>query len=58
MSDQLSDIKRKVQISIPFTMLHDTYLDRFLSEALNPEMDNNLLLLKLSLWIGEPLSGV
>ena len=31
-------IKPKVQISIPFNMLHDTYLDRFLAEGLNPEI--------------------
>lgn len=37
-SDQLSDIKRKVQISIPFRMLHDTFLERFLTEGLNPEI--------------------
>ena len=38
MSVQLSDIKRKVQVSIPFNMLHDTYLGRFLEEGLNPEI--------------------
>ena len=34
----MSAIKNKVQISIPFGMLYDTYLDRFLSERLNPEI--------------------
>jgi sugar phosphate isomerase/epimerase len=28
----------QVQINIPFTMLHDTYLDRFLEYRLNPEI--------------------
>jgi sugar phosphate isomerase/epimerase len=34
----MNDIRRNVQISIPFAMLHDTYLDRFLTEGLNPEI--------------------
>jgi sugar phosphate isomerase/epimerase len=34
----MQDMKRKVQISIPFAMLRDTYLDRFLAEGLNPEI--------------------
>jgi sugar phosphate isomerase/epimerase len=31
-------IKDKVQVSIPFTMLHDTYLGMFLEQRLNPEI--------------------
>jgi sugar phosphate isomerase/epimerase len=34
----MPDIKRNVQISIPFTMLQETYLNRFLTEELNPEI--------------------
>jgi sugar phosphate isomerase/epimerase len=36
--DRMHDMKRKVQVSIPFAMLHDTYLERFLAEQLNPEI--------------------
>ncbi len=35
---RMDTMKHKVQISIPFTMLYDTYLDRFLTEGLNPEI--------------------
>ncbi|UCH22701.1 MAG: sugar phosphate isomerase/epimerase [Deltaproteobacteria bacterium] len=31
-------IKDKVQINIPFTMLWDTYIDRFIEKGLNPEV--------------------
>lgn len=34
----MSTIAHAVQIGIPFTMLHDTYLERFLEEGLNPEI--------------------
>jgi sugar phosphate isomerase/epimerase len=34
----MQEIKRNVQISIPFAMLQHTYLDRFLAEGLNPEI--------------------
>lgn len=29
---------KKIHINIPFTMLHDTYLDRFLENRINPEI--------------------
>ena len=29
---------RQVQVNIPFAMLYDTYLDRFLGYELNPEI--------------------
>ena len=32
------DIIRKVQVNVPFRMLYDTYLDRFLEHRLNPEI--------------------
>jgi hypothetical protein len=31
-------IKEKIQVSIPFTMLHDTYMGVFLDRRLNPEI--------------------
>jgi sugar phosphate isomerase/epimerase len=31
-------IKDKIQVSIPFTMLHDTYMSTFLDRRLNPEI--------------------
>lgn len=31
-------LKEQVQVAIPFSMLYDTYLDRFLQERLNPEI--------------------
>ncbi|RLF57994.1 MAG: hypothetical protein DRN37_05590 [Thermoplasmata archaeon] len=31
-------IRKKVQINIPFVMLHDSYMDRFLEEGFNPEI--------------------
>jgi len=34
----LQDILNQVQINIPFTMLYDDYLDRFLEYGLNPEI--------------------
>ena len=34
----MQDIIHKVQVNIPFRMLYDTYLDRFLEYALNPEI--------------------
>ena len=33
-----SRIIQKVQINIPFSMLHDTYLDAFIANGLNPEI--------------------
>lgn len=33
-----SEIGKNVQVNIPFTMLQDTYLERFLEEGLNPEI--------------------
>ncbi len=38
MDRSAQNIKRKVQVNIPFKMLYDTYLDRFLEYALNPEI--------------------
>lgn len=32
------DLIPKIQVNIPFTMLHDTYLEAFLSNDLNPEI--------------------
>ena len=32
---------RQVQVNIPFTMLYDSYLDRFLGYKLNPEIGIN-----------------
>ena len=37
----LQDILNQVQINIPFTMLYDEYLDRFLEYGLNPEIGIN-----------------
>jgi len=34
----MQDIIRKVQVNVPFRMLYDTYLDRFLEHKLNPEI--------------------
>jgi sugar phosphate isomerase/epimerase len=34
----MQDIARQIQINIPFTMLYDTYLERFLELGLNPEI--------------------
>ena len=34
----MTEIKQKVQVSIPFTMLHDIYLERVLENRLNPEI--------------------
>ncbi len=34
----MQDLLRRVQINIPFTMLYDSYLDRFLEYELNPEI--------------------
>ncbi|NNL75070.1 MAG: sugar phosphate isomerase/epimerase [Desulfobacterales bacterium] len=42
----LQDLLSKVQINIPFTMLHDTYLDRFLKKGLNPEIGIDALALE------------
>ena len=38
MGPSAQDIKRKVQVNIPFKMLYDSYLDRFLEYELNPEI--------------------
>ena len=38
MGQTAHNIKRKVQVNVPFRMLYDTYLDRFLKHALNPEI--------------------
>ena len=38
MGQTAHNIKRKVQVNVPFRMLHDIYLDRFLKYALNPEI--------------------
>ncbi|MBW1733879.1 MAG: sugar phosphate isomerase/epimerase [Deltaproteobacteria bacterium] len=32
------EITREVQVNIPFTMLYETYLDRFITHRLNPEI--------------------
>jgi sugar phosphate isomerase/epimerase len=32
------DMKEQVQVNIPFGMLHDSYLKRFLTEGINPEI--------------------
>lgn len=34
----MQQLKHKVQINVPFTMLNDKYLDRFLTHGLNPEI--------------------
>ena len=34
----MQDLLRQVQVNIPFTMLYDTYLERFLEYDLNPEI--------------------
>ena len=34
----MQDLLHRVQINIPFTMLYDSYLDRFLEYELNPEI--------------------
>jgi len=34
----IQDIIRKVQVNVPFRMLYDTYLNRFLEHKLNPEI--------------------
>ena len=34
----MHDIRRKVQVNIPFKFLFDTHLDRFLEHKLNPEI--------------------
>jgi sugar phosphate isomerase/epimerase len=34
----MADIKKKVQVSIPFSMLFEKYLDRFIEERFNPEI--------------------
>lgn len=34
----MKDIREKVQINIPFSMLYDSYLERFLEEGFNPEI--------------------
>ncbi len=34
----MTDIKKTVQVSIPFSMLFDKYLDRFIDERINPEI--------------------
>ena len=38
MGQTVPNVKRKVQINVPFSMLYDTYLDQFLKYALNPEI--------------------
>ena len=38
MDQTVQNISRKVQINIPFRMLYETYLNRFLEHALNPEI--------------------
>ncbi len=38
MDQTAHNIKRKVQVNVPFRMLYDNYLDRFLKYALNPEI--------------------
>ena len=38
MDRSAQNIKRKVQVNIPFKMLYDTYLGRFLEYELNPEI--------------------
>ncbi len=34
----MEELKKKVQVNIPFTMLWDSYLERILEERLNPEI--------------------
>jgi sugar phosphate isomerase/epimerase len=34
----MSELIRKIQVNIPFTMLYDSYLDLFLEHELNPEI--------------------
>jgi len=34
----MTRLAKKVQVNIPFTMLHESYLDRFLRYGLNPEI--------------------
>ena len=41
----MQDILRQVQVNIPFTMLYDDYLDRFLEFGLNPEIGIDFKLL-------------
>ena len=38
MSRSVQNIIRKVQVNIPFRMLDDSYLERFLEYGLNPEI--------------------
>ena len=38
LSPPIQDLLRQVQVNIPFTMLYDTYLGRFLEYELNPEI--------------------
>ena len=35
---QQSDIIKEIQVNIPFAMLYDTYLDKFIDNGLNPEI--------------------
>jgi sugar phosphate isomerase/epimerase len=34
----MTRLTKKIQVNIPFTMLHDSYLDRFIKHGLNPEI--------------------
>ena len=34
----MNEIMKKIQVNIPFTMLCETYLDRFVKDGLNPEI--------------------
>jgi hypothetical protein len=34
----MTRLTKKIQVNIPFTMLHDSYLDRFVKHRLNPEI--------------------
>ncbi len=38
LTQPIQALLRQVQVNIPFTMLHDSYLDRFLGYELNPEI--------------------